>query len=234
MIVLFIKSDLIRHRPLPGHPCPQCAKTDGMAMELRQRYAEFATITVNPTGVFGLVNCLHCGYTLPASRWTDALHRTYKTLKAGYKTPLSYWKGAIGTAIGIVVGTVLIFGSLTLLGSQQQNDWKQREAIFAAALTRPISGVTLAAVEPGKPGYTIIRVSRVDGETVWLRKYIGDQTLTNFYTETGWSTRPASDFSTEAVGYSATAFAQKGLKRIEDLANQHKPYEAILIAVLDK
>lgn len=118
MIVLFIKSDLIRHQPLPGHPCPQCAQTDGMVMELRQRYAEFATMTVNPKGVFGVVHCLYCGYTLPASRWTDTLHRAYKTLKAGYKTPFSYWKGAIGTAIALVVGTILIYGSLMVLGRQ--------------------------------------------------------------------------------------------------------------------
>lgn len=234
MIVLFIKSDLIRHQPLPGHTCPNCHRTDSMDMELRQRYADFAGGKAYPKGVFGLVNCLHCGYTLPASRWDDRLHRVYEDLKANYKTPFSYWRGTLITTIGLVVGTVLIVGFLTLSVSRQKADWEGRETVFKTAVTQPVPGVTLAAVEHGKPGYTIVRVSHVNGETVWLKKYMGNRTLTNFYTETGWAALPDSDFATEAVGYSRTVLANKGLKRTENVTNKNKAYEASIIAVLDK
>lgn len=234
MIVLFIKSDLIRHQPLPGHPCPQCAKTDGMDMELRQRYAQFATMTVNPKGVFGLVNCLHCGYTLPASRWTDTLHQTYKALKAGYKTPLSYWKGTIGTAIGLAVGTILIYGILMVSGKQQTATIRQSQAATELAMKRPMPGITLASIANGRPTYDIWRVSHVSDDTVWLRKYTGNRTLTNFYQETGWASLPDANFSAAAVAYARAGFADKGLKRVEHRADKTRPYDGVIISVLNK
>ncbi|MCY7357258.1 MAG: hypothetical protein LH609_07255 [Rudanella sp.] len=234
MIVLFIKSDLIRHHPLPGHTCPNCHKTDGMDMELRQRYADFAGGKVYPIGVFGVINCLHCGYTLPASRWNERLHRVYKDLRASYKTPVSYWRGAIITVVGLVVGTLLIGGTLSFMGQSQRADIEQQQAAFATVLTTPTPGVTLATIENGQPTYDVWRVSHVNGETVWLKKYTGNRTLTDFYSETGWATAPDSDFSTEAIGYSRTGLAAKGLKCTSDMANKNKPYEAVILAVLDK
>ena len=234
MTVLFIKSDLIRHQPLPGHACPNCGKTDGMTLELRQRYADFAEGKVYPKGVFGLVSCLHCGYTLPASRWNELLHRTYETLKTGYKTPLSYWRGAIIAVVGFTVGVVLLVGTLGFMGQSQRADIDKQQASFATALTAPTPGVTLASIANGQPTYDVWRVSKVSGETVWLKKYAGTRTLTNFYAETGWATLPDSEFSTEAVGYSQAALTEKGLKRAVDMANKSKPYDGVIIAVLDK
>ncbi len=234
MIILFIKSDLIRHQSLPGHTCPNCHKTDGMDMELRQRYADFAEGKVYPKGVFGLVNCLHCGYTLPASRWDERLHRVYKTLKTSYKTPVSYWKGAIIAVVGLVVGTLLIVGTLSFMGQSQRADIDRQRTAFTTALTTPTPGVTLASIANGQPTYDVWRVSHVNGETVWLKKYTGNRTLTDFYSETGWATVPDSDFSIETIGYSRTKLAEKGLKRTADMANKNKPYDGVIIAVLDK
>lgn len=234
MIVLFIKSDLIRHQALPGHTCPSCGKTDGMAMELHQRYAELGTGKVYPKGVFGVVHCLHCGYTLPASRWTDPLHQTYERLKVGYQTPRRYWSGAIRTSIGFAVGLVLFVGTLSFWGRQRTADVEQQQADFNKVLTRPTPGITLASIANGQPNYDVWRVGRVNGDTIWLSKYTGKRVLTNFFTETGWNTLPNSDFSSPSVAHSRTKFADKGLKRIEDVADLTKPYEGVVLAVLDK
>ncbi|MBO0929751.1 hypothetical protein [Fibrella aquatilis] len=232
MIVLFIKSDLIRHQSLPGHTCPNCRKTGEMDLELRQRYAEFATMTMNPRGVFGLAHCLHCGYILPASRWDEDLHRSYKALKAGYKTPLRYWQGAIRTAIGFVAGLVLLVGVLFFMGQSQRADFARRDAVFSEVLARPKPGTTLVVVG-NNTGMAVWRISRVGNGTVWLNNYVGNRVLANVYTETGWATLPDSDFSAEAVGYSAQIFAKRGLKQTADMANKTKPYDGTVFAVLD-
>ncbi len=234
MIVLFIKSDLIRHQPLSGQACPNCMKADGMDMELHQRYAEFGTGKVYPKGVFGVVHCLHCGYTLPASRWTDALHQTYEQLKAGYKTPRTYWLGAIRTAIGFAVGVVLLVCTLSLMSKQSVADSEQRKLVSETAMTKPVAGITVASIANGQSTYDVWRVAHVDGDTIWLRKYVGSRTLTNFFTEMGWSSLPDGDFSSQSIAYSTAKFADKGLKRIEDVSDVTRPYDGIILAVLDK
>ena len=202
-------------------------------MELHQRYVEFAGAKINPRGVFGVVQCQHCGHTLPASRWTNDLHRTYEALKTGYKTPVSYWKGAIVTAVGLAVGTILITGFLGFSVNRQRADWDKRETAFETAIRQPVPGVTLAVVG-NNTGMAVWRVCRVSGETVWLRQYTGNRTLTNPYTETGWATLPDAAFATEAVGYAADIFAKKGLKRTTDLSNKSKPYDGMVFSLLDK
>ncbi len=234
MIVLFIKSDLIRHQLLPGHTCSACGKTNSLDMELHQRYAEFATGKVYPKGVFGVVQCLNCGHTLPASRWTDDLHRTYKQMKVNYKTPLSYWRGAIHTSLGFVLGVVLLVSVLSVAGKIQRTTINEQQHSFTVATSKPTPGITLATISNSQSRYDVWRVSRVNGDTVWLAKHIGNRTLTNFYAETGWSTLPDTEFSPDVVPYSATAFAQNGLKRIADMAHKTRPYEAIIVAVLAK
>lgn len=235
MIILFIKSDLIRSQPLGGHPCPNCGKSDGLVMELRQQYAEFSDTPVYPEKMFGVVQCQHCGQAIPASRWTDDLHRAYVTLKTGYKTPRTYWRGAIRTAIGFAVGLVLLVTTLSVWGHFQKIDIDKQQAIEKQAFEHPAPGLTLAGgTGSGNSGFDVWRVSRVDGGTVWLKKYTGNRVLTDFFTETGWNTLPDSDFAIEAVGYSATKFMDKCLMRPEAVGDYTKHCEFTVFAVLNK
>ena len=234
MIILFIKSDLIREQSMPGYPCPNCGRLGGMAMELRQRYAEFSTAKVYPKGVFGVVQCGYCAHTVPASRWTDDMHRTFVSLKTGYKTPLTYWQGAIRTGIGFAVGLMLLVSTLSFMGRQQQADNDHRAALFAAATQHPTPGVTLATITNGESTYRVWRVSRADAETVWLKPYAGTRKLTDIFTDKTWRAMPDSEFGPDAIGYSAPDFANnQGLRRMTDGANRAKPYEAVVVSVLE-
>lgn len=233
MIVLLIKSDLIRRQPLARRACANCDCIDCQVMELRQRYAEFAGGKVYPGGVFGLIYCQHCNYTLPASRWNDDLHRDYVALKTGYKTPISYWKGAIITTIGLLVGTILIYGTLTIGNKQQTAALQQRQAATEVAMKQPTPGITLATIANGQPAYDVWRVSHVTNDAVWLKKYTRNRTLTDLYTETGWASLPDSDFSAEAIAYTRAGFAGKGLRRVEPMADKNKPYEGVILTILD-
>ena len=235
MIFLFIKSDLIRSQPLVGHPCPNCGKTDGLVMELRQQYAEFADTPVYPEKVFGVVHCQQCEQAIPASRWTDDLHRAYVTLKTGYKTPRQYWRGAIRTATGFVVGLVLLIVVLNVWGHFQKIDIDKQQATEKQTFEHPMPGLTLAGgTGSGTSGFGVWRVSRVSDGTVWLKTYTGSRVLTNFYTETGWSDLPDSDFADEAVGYSVTKFRDKCLMRPEAVGDYTKHCEFTVFALLDK
>lgn len=204
-----------------------------MSLEFHQRYVDFAGAKINPRGVFGVVQCQHCGHILPASRWTNDLHRTYTVLKTGYKTPVSYWKGAIVTSIGFVVGTALLVGVLGFMSQTQRAKLDRQQVVSANAFNHPAPGLTIASIANGQPTYDVWRVSRVDGEAVWLKKYTGNRTLTNFYQETGWATLPDTDFSAEAIAYAKAGFSNKGLKRVENMADKNKPYEGVILAVLD-
>ena len=234
MIVLFIKSDLIREQLMPGYPCPNCGRSGGMTMELRQRYAEFGTAKAYPKGVFGVVHCGHCGYTVPASRWTDDMHRAFVSLKTGYKTPRHYWQGAIRTGAGFAVGLVLLVGALSFMGGQQQADNDHRAALFASATQHPTPGVTLATITNGESTYRVWRVSRADAETVWLKPYAGTRQLTDIFTDKTWGVLPDSEFGSNAMGYSAPDLANnQGLRRMADATNGTKPYEAVVVSVLE-
>ncbi len=234
MIVLFIKSDPIRHQLLPEIACPYCSQTGGMGLELHQRYVEFAGGKINPRGVFGVVQCRHCGHTLPASRWTNDLHRAFIALKTGYKTPIAYWKGAIVTSIGFMAGLVLLVGVLGFMGQAQRAELDRQAIITDNAFNHPAPGLTIASIANGQPTYDVWRVSRVSDDAVWLKKYTGSRTLTNFYSETGWATLPDRDFSAEATAYTKAGFTDKGLKRVETVADKNKPYDGVILAVLDK
>ena len=233
MIVLFIKSDLIRSQVMGGYPCPNCGRTDSLEMELRQRYAEFGTAKVYPEGVFGVVHCLNCGQTIPASRWTDDLHRAFVSLKTGYKTPRKYWQGAIRTGIGFAVGLVLLVGTLSFIGQQQKTENEEKQKAWQAVLNQPKPGTTLAVgTGSGGGSFEVWRVSRAGDGVVWLKKYTGSRTLTDFFHETGWSTMPSSEFTDEALDYSAIKFADKCLMRSQDVGDLTKHCEYVLFSVL--
>lgn len=234
MIILLIKSDLIKTQLLGGYPCPHCSQTNRLEMELRQRYAEFGIAKVYPKGVFGVAHCLHCGHTVPASRWTDDMHRAFISLKTGYKTPRHYWQGAIRTGIGFAVGLVLLVGTLSFMGRQQQADNDHRTALFASATQHPTPGVTLATITNGESAYRVWRVSRADAETVWLKPYAGTRQLTDLFTDSSWGAIPNSEFGPDDVAYSAPDLAKnRGLRRVEDATNRTKPYEAVVVSVLE-
>ncbi len=234
MIVLFIKSDLVRCHPLGGHPCPNCGNTNSLEMELRQRYAEFGTMSINPRGVFGVVQCLNCGHTIPASRWTDDMHRAFISLKNGYKTPRKYWNGLIQIGYGIVAFFVILGIWATILGQQMRADNDEKEKAWQAVLTQPKPGTTLAVGTGSDGSFEAWRVSRTTNGAVWLKKYTGSRTLTDFFHETGWNTLPDSEFTAEALDYSATKFADKCLMRSENVGNPNKHCEYVIFAVLDK
>ena len=218
-----------------GHTCPNCGKSDSLEMELRQQYAEFADGPVYPEKVFGVVHCLHCGQAIPASRWTDDLRQAYISLKGDYRTPRKYWRGAIRTATGFVVGLVLLVTVLSVWGHYQRIDIDKKQTVEKSAFEHPAPGLTLAGgTGSGPPSYEVWRVSRVGDGTVWLKKYTGSRVLTNFFTETGWNTLPNGDFADEAVGYSAPKFADKCLMRLENVGNLTKHCEYTIFAVLDK
>lgn len=232
MIVLLIKSDLIQTQSLVGQPCPHCQKTGGLIMALRQRYAEFAGGKVYPEGVFGVSHCNYCGYTIPASRWSENLHRMFVGMKADYRTPITYWKGAIRTAIGFSVGTVLLIGVLWVMGRQQRATAERDRIAVETVMNQPTPGVTLAITDGVSGLFDVWRVGRVDVNTVWLRKYVGDRKLANFYTETGWNALSDADFEGEGTAFSKQVFAKKGLKRVENLPNKTSSYEGYVMAVL--
>lgn len=234
MIVLLVKSDLIRTQLLGGYPCPQCGQTNALEMELRQRYTEFGIAKVYPKGVFGVIHCRHCGHTIPASRWTDDMHRAFVSLKMGYKTARQYWQGAIRTGTGFVVGLVLLVGTLSFMGRQQQADNDHRMALFASATQHPTPGVTLATIANGESVYRVWRVCRANAETVWLKPYAGTRQLTDLYTDKTWRAIPDSEFGPDVVPYSAPELAKnRGLRRMKEVANRTKPYEAVVVAVLE-
>ena len=216
MIVLFIESDLIRSQSLPENACPNCGKSGGLEMELRQRYAEFSGARVYPKGVFGVVHCLRCGHVFPASRWTEVLHQRFVSLKSGYKTPRSYWQGLIRVGYGVVAFFLIFTFVMFQLGRQRQSENQANQQAWQSVLEHPRPGTTLA-VGPGDGSFAVFRVIRAGNGAVWLKKYVGERVLTDFFHETGWGAMPDSEFATEALEYSAAKFADKCLIRSQDI-----------------
>ncbi len=234
MIVLFIKSDLIKTQALGGYACPHCHQTTSLDMELRQRYAEFGTMSINPRGVFGVVHCLHCGHTIPASRWTDDMHRAFVRLKTGYKTPRKYWTGLVRIGYGVVAFFVLFSLVMIPLGWKQRTDNEATAKAWQTVLNQPKPGMTLAVGNGSDSSFEAWRVSRTGDGVVWLKKYTGSRTLTDFFHETGWKTMPDSEFTAEALDYSAIKFADKCLMRSEAVGNPTKHCEYVIFGLLDK
>lgn len=129
---------------------------------------------------------------------------------------------------------MLIVLVLSIWGHFAKIDTDKKQNAEKSALEHPKPGTTLAVGNGVDRNFEVWRVSRMSDGTVWLKKYTGSRTLTDFFHETGWSTLPDGDFSNEAVGYSATKFADECLMRPANLNDLTKHCEYTIFAVLDK
>ncbi|RFZ94307.1 hypothetical protein D0C36_01765 [Mucilaginibacter conchicola] len=175
MIIYGTRAKAIKHE-FVTEPCPNCNTPNSIQISVWQKWAHIFWIPFFPIGKTGSSVCAHCRQVLDYRNMPQSLKIAYDNVKADAKLPLWTFSG-FGVVAAIVVAIVI---------SDKQTH--KRVTGMIPALQKN----DLLQIKLKNSAYTLAKVSRVKGDTVFLY-------LNNYETDqaTGIDKLKSKDYSTK-------------------------------------
>jgi hypothetical protein len=151
MIIYGTNAKLVKTEYI-GETCPNCNSLNTMSMSIFQRWAHIFWIPTFPIGKTGASHCTHCQQVLNLKQMPEILRISYDNLKSQTRIPIWTFSG---------VGVIILIGVAVTISNLHTAD-KVTKMIPA------LKAGDILQVKLKDNVYTLARVSRVKGDSVFL------------------------------------------------------------------